>query len=300
MIAKKLPPGLQPQLLGLSARDIRAVAVIRKRKTHSVYRLTCETGQYVLKWFEDAPAKEIQCYALLRRYGVPTLAVAGQTDRAILLEDLTTSRSWRLGIQEDAGSGAFGKGLAMWYKRLHAAGYYAMQNPETRPDFLQDWVTGLTGERLRAVGAKLAIGHLHAWKRAVDAIDSLREAFRRLRQTINYNDFYWGNAALSGGEDDVQVVVFDYDGMVLGPAYTDFRNVSNSLAGDGRASFQDAYGPCDPREAILDKPLAVIYAISHAAEHAVPPRWAEDCLAAVKKGALATDIELALSGPNAT
>jgi hypothetical protein len=298
MITNELPPGFQAQSLGLSARDIRVVEVIRKRKTHSVYRLTCETGQYVLKWFEDAPAKEINCYALLRRYGVPTLPVVRQTDHAILIEDLSTSRSWRLATEEDAGSVAFGKGLATWYKRLHAAGYEAMGDPESRPDFLQDWVTDLTRERLEAVGAKLDIGHLQPWTRAVESIESLREAFRRLRQTINYNDFYSGNAAVSRGEDDVQVVVFDYEGMVLGPAYTDYRNVSNSLLGEGRASFQDAYGPCDPREAVLDKPLAVIYAISCAAEYPALPGWARECLAAVEKGSLGTDIGLALSPMN--
>lgn len=48
---------------------------------------------------------EVQSYALLEQLGVPTLPVHGRTHSALLLEDLTSSSTWRMAREDDLRSG---------------------------------------------------------------------------------------------------------------------------------------------------------------------------------------------------
>ena len=68
--------------------------------THAamLHRLVCADGRtLILKWFtEEETAAEVNAYALLARYCVPVLPLLGHTERALLLEDLTSNDNWRL------------------------------------------------------------------------------------------------------------------------------------------------------------------------------------------------------------
>ena len=294
-IMNELPLEFEPEKVGLSTAEIVRVQALRRRKTHAVYRLILRKGSLVLKWFATGHSKELKCYEFFRRHGIPTLLVLGSSDGALLIEDLESSELWRPATPDDSRSAEFGAALAEWYKCLHRVGLETVGNPDLRPDFLEDWVTGLDRERLKLVGAKFGIANRRSWQCAVKNIERLRCAFRDLRQTINYNDFYWGNAAVSRKGTSPEVLVFDYDCVVIGPAYTDYRNVSSSLYGKARASFQNAYGQVDEREAAVDEPLSFIYAISCAADREQLPKWAQACLAKVEDGSLAVSIDRALA-----
>ena len=74
--------------LGLDADQVQAIIPIEERHGHCLWRIATASRSYVLKWFPpgDAGIGEIQAYALLRRLGVPTLAMHGAADDALLLE----------------------------------------------------------------------------------------------------------------------------------------------------------------------------------------------------------------------
>lgn len=106
-------------------------------------------------------------------------------------------------------------------------------------------------------------------------------------ETINYNDFYWTNFAVS--RDGKIAVVFDYNMMGKGFRYNDVRNVSVSLEGRAREAFLEAYGKCNEIEKIIDKPMSCIFDLIAAYNREVFPNWGQDSLEKVNNGELERD-----------
>lgn len=289
------PTASELESVGLDPSRILSASVLRQRPAHRVYRIHASGASYVLKCFSGSEvSKEIRCYELLGRHGVPTLPVHAKSDRAILLEDLDYSQAWCRAEGYDGEARDLGAAIAIWYKMLHRTGYRILGEPHHEADFLQEWVSQLNPLTLESAGRRLGVSQESAWKYAIDNVDSLCREFRRSRPTLNYNDFYFGNLAVSKGRAPVEAIVFDYDSMVTGPAYTDYRNVSLALEGAARDGFQEAYGPTDEREAILDGPLSVIHGAVCASERETLPQWGRECVREVLDGRLRSSMDRAL------
>jgi hypothetical protein len=287
--------GCDLRRLGLDPAHLTGVARLREEHGHGVFRLTFADRSFVLKWFSDATrAWEIANYALLAAYGVPTLRRLGQTDNALLLEDLAANRTWRLATAEDANAPATGRAVAAWYRRLHAAGRRVVAGPGGAPGHLRRETDGLDAAALSALGERLGLTAAPGWTLAVESIEVLAAALRAIPTTLVYGDFHWTNLALSAGSGQLRAIVFDYHLLGLGPAESDLRNVSGALGARARATFLEAYGPTDRRAALLDAPVALLYTLGEAARWQEPPRWAQQAIEQVHRGDLERHLVAAL------
>lgn len=294
---EELPDSIDLPALGLDPSEVKSVALLGRHEGHTLCRVVCGGRSFVLKWFASGAENiEVQAYALLSRYGVPTLRVHGSTDDALLLEDLDASPTWRLATAADNSRAQTGTAVAEWYRALHAAGRALLANDQAAPGYLRREVDSLDiavilwmGERLGPVGSGV-------WKLAAEYIEALKSAIRTLPTTLNYNDFEWTNLALSRQETpSLRAIVFDYHLLGIGPAYSDYRNVMGSLEGRAREAFQDAFGPVDEREALLDAPTSVLYGLYEALQRPRLPGWATGPLAEVASGELEQKLQRAIA-----
>jgi hypothetical protein len=278
--------------LGLEPAGIDAVEMLRDRPTHAVFRVTDRGASYILKRFVGpGPFRELVAYNLLPKLGLSTLPVHGRAERAILLEDLAHSVAWRMATEEDNSAEATGVAVAAWYRKLHAAGYTFLA---TEPAPFPAWIDEVTSDNLAQAAGNLGLDDEPAVRLSLVVLDTLTVAFRRCRQTFNYEDFALENLALSRAEPR-RAVVFDYDCFSVGTAYADWRNVMYSLAGPAAGAFAAAYGITDPLERLLDEPLSAWQGLIIAARRPHLPGWAEPLLTAVRDGSLATSIGRAVA-----
>lgn len=294
----QLPDGCDLSQLGLEYPELADVSVIPGKHAAALYRLVCSDGRrFVVKCFpQEATASEVRAYDLLTRYDVPVLPLLGQTERALLLEDLNASDTWRLAEDGDVEDAAVGAAVARWYRRLHAAGREIMLTAPQDMGFLGRESDALETESMSRTAERLGLGHHPGWRRASAHVNALREAMRALPETLNYNDFHWSNLALTRHHSEaVEAIVFDYHLLGLGPSYSDYRNVLTSLRGDAARAFRDGYGPIDDREAALDAPVSIMIALITAARRPVFPSWAKPCLRAVSDGSFECDLDRAIA-----
>lgn len=278
--------------LGIPTGEIRRLETISIRPGHRLYRIRCHRRSYVLKSFPvNSPGNEIRSYGLLRRLGVPTIQVLGQTRSDLLLEDLTCSDTWRLATEMDVRDRHVGAAVARWFWQLHAKGAALEAAGTGLPPFLRREEDLLSRASIESAGRALGLSGLDSWRLAAECIDLLKLALSDFRTTLNYNDFHWTNLALSRkAGPGMEAVVFDYDLLGIGTRYGDYRNVVGSLSGEAVTGFREVYGSVDPGEQTLDRPLATLYALVSAARMATFPRWAEESRQAVLDGTFKTDL----------
>jgi hypothetical protein len=274
--------------LGVHPEEVEDMILLRQKVGHSVYRLICRQDSYILKWFAEPNVVELKTYALLEEIGIPTLPVYARSDQALLLEDLQSSALWRLANDLDMAHPTTGQAVAEWYLRLHRAGRELLATSATRLDFLQPWVDVITEENLSVAAERFEFANTPGWDTIVANFATLRDRYHALPQTLNYNDFAAENLALSRDEHSPRkAVVFDYDCFSVGAAYSDWRNVTYSLAGEAREIFVQAYGPVSAGEKWLDDVLSTLQGLVVAARRIRVPGWAAPLLKSVENGELA-------------
>jgi hypothetical protein len=211
------------------------------------------------------------------------------------MEDLEHSQCWRLATAEDMSAAGTGLALAAWYKSLHHAGSQVFCHQLTMPTALHPWYEDLSVESLTRVGVRLGLTNKDDWPQAVHAIEPLKAKIRRLPQTFNYDDFAMENLALSRNfQEPLQAIVFDYDCFTIGPAYTDWGNVTYSLEGEACEAFIKAYGPVSQIERLLDAPFATLQGLYVASQRMKLPGWARPLLESVDDGSLLYSVHAAL------
>jgi hypothetical protein len=283
-------------LVGLDPALPLAAEPLPARHGHALWRIRTPERSYVLKWLPEGPAAtELEAYQLLTALGVPTLPVYGLGGQALLLEDLAASDAWRLATAADVERAEVGSALARWYRALHEEGSRGLAAGR-RPAFLAREIDRLHAGSVLALGVALGIGEERLWRLAAEHVERLKAAVDRLHQTLNYNDFHWTNLSISRPAPGarLEAVVFDYHLFGLGLRASDVRNVTSSLAGDAASAFAAGYGDLDPREAVLDAPLATLFDLRMAVG---PPlaRWAEGSLARVASGRFEHELRAAIA-----
>ena len=292
----RLPTARELRRLGLNPRRITQIALMNQRHGHRICRLEYGEQSFVLKWLaESRHGDEVRAYALLREHSVPTLPVYGWTENALLLEDLSTSPTWRLAEEGDVECPETGVAVAEWYRMLHAAGHKIVNDAEGPPGFLEREADALSPTNVLVIGRRLGLTFNPVWQLASEHIEALKVAMRSLSETLNYNDFHWTNLALSRrGVPRLVAIVYDYGLLGIGPRFSDCRNVTGSLGERARAAFWEAYGPVDERECILDEPVSVLYSLWHAVQQPRFPTWADGLVKVVRCGELEAKIRRAL------
>jgi hypothetical protein len=292
-----LPDSLDLHALGLEPSEVRAVTLLSQAHGHALYRLECEGKSLVLKCFAgEGESPEVQSYALLERLGVPTISVYGRTHNALLLEDLESSRAWRLADEEDSGRAEIGTAVAGWYGALHSAGSKLMQDPKSVPAYLHRETDALDATTILRIGKWLDLAGKPVWALAANHIDALKSAIEASPTTLTYNDFHWTNLALSREEwPALRAIIFDYHLIGIGPAYSDYRNVLSVLHGPAAPAFKEEFGPVDERDAILDAPTAVLYSLYEASRLPRLPGWAGGLVQEAESGDLEAKLRAAIA-----
>ncbi|MBI3945435.1 MAG: phosphotransferase [Armatimonadetes bacterium] len=272
--------------LGLDPTRVTTVEPLHRRRGSALYRIWCGAQSFILKEFLERDPVEPRSYALLGSCGVPTLRVHGCRTDALLLEDLAANSAWRLANEADGDRPETGTAVAEWYRALHAAGRTLLSRPEGPPGFLKREADVLDGATILGIGLALGIDS-PAWALAAEHIEGLKAALRALPETLNHNDFHWTNLALSR-HGPLRAIVFDHHLLGIGPAFSDWRNVSTSLEDRARVAFQETYGPVEAAEeaAVLDAPVSLLVALHAAVGQPKLPRWAETGIRAVRDGQL--------------
>ena len=281
--------------VGLESSKIKHAEIIHQKHGHCLYRITHASQPFILKWFKNSTtATEVRCYELLEKLGVSTLPVHGHTSNALLLEDLATSSTWRMAIEDDMDCAETGEAVAVWYFTLHEAGREFLRETERVPDFLGRESDALSPESIEETGRKLDLVDHPVWSLAAAHIEWLKEAMQALSETFTYNDFYWGNLALSREEPKVRAIVYDYHMMGVGLPYSDCRNVVGSLGNRAVDAFWSTYGSTDEREKRLDEATSPLYALVVASQRRSFPQWAQESLNMVRSDEMERRIQRAL------
>lgn len=292
----ELPATCNLGLLGLDPAKVVSIKMIHERHENRLYRIEYGAQSFVLKWFkEPARTTEVKSYTLLEELGVPTLSVYGRTENVLLLEDLLTSSTWRPAGKDDMNKPETGIALAKWYLTLHSVGRKVVPDPAKTPDFLKREMDELDVKTITEASKKLGLVHRSVWNVAADHIEALKYAMRSLPETLNYNDFYWTNLALSRREKPaLRAIVYDYHLLGIGLRYSDCRNVIGSLEGGARSAFWETYGPVDEIEKILDEPTSILFVLVVASSLPKFPDWAKGCLCKAEDGTLERSLRRAL------
>jgi hypothetical protein len=275
--------------LGMDSAAIIHINTLSIEHGHAMWQVMTASRSYILKWLPRTNV-EIESYLLMKEIGVPTLQLFGSTAQALLLEDLTNSEKWRLATPDDMSRADVGRAVARWYRIFHHAGA-ALLSQSKFPDFLTRETDELHPDSIRATGRLANLPDDPIWDFAAEHIELLKAATSKLSVTLNYNDFYWTNLALQRhAGDQPEAIIFDYHLLGVGMRYSDCRNVTGSLFGEAVDSFWDTYGDVDPREEILDRPLADLLDLVMAANMARFPKWAEPSRERLTNGELKRDL----------
>lgn len=237
-------------------------------------RIRTGEGTAIRKTFENPDStREITNYRLLSRLNVPTLQVLSHASNSITLEDIAASDHWRLGTPADLSDPKIAAAIARWYQKLHQSG-----RGEATEE-MYDESDLFTRENLQILPQFTKTPSHPVWDILESHFDAIRSIADRLPKTITYNDFYWTNLTVS--QDGREALMFDYNLMGKGYAYSDIRNVTVSLSPDAAAAFLNEYGPADPLERAVDDILSPIITLILASRRDTFPSWAQASLQAL-------------------
>ncbi len=218
--------------------------------------------------------REIQNYQLLQSLDVPVLAVQASSDRAILLEDLCRSSSYRLAVAEDAHDPQIAMRLAAWYRQLHQKGALCLSHSPNLSLYEENAL--ITPESIERIQRVTDTAALPVWKTVERNLPRIQHLLDRTAQTLTYNDFAYKNLAVA--KDRTAAFMFDYNLLGKGYAYADLRNVCSSLSVPAQQAFLNAYGAFDPTEALLDDVVSVLTTLAIACQKPSFPVWAGGAL----------------------
>lgn len=257
----------------------QAVNVIQDKDGVIVARVTCENKTLILKFFQNQDfRREIENYRMLSSLGIPTLDIITATDKALLMEDILASNTYRLGTEEDLNNPETAVLIARWYKQLHHRGYEYIQQSDNIP--LYDENDVITADAIKEIQQKTNTSGLPIWKLIEANLDLIRERIGEARRTITYNDFYYTNLIVS--KDGSSAMMFDYNLLGKGYAYADIRNVCSALTEKAQKAFCEEYGKFDESEVIVDEVASVLTNLHFACQRAHFPDWAKCSVTDIK------------------
>jgi hypothetical protein len=282
------------RMLGLINRDNIILEKIRNKDGIYLYKVKYNNDFFVLKYFlTDEYRREIGNYSLLKQLGVPTIRVFGVTSKSILLEDLNQSRNYRLGKESDLSDLEIAKALAKWYIVLHSrsSSYISKENLA----FYRE-MDCITKDNIEFIKNRTNTRDNKVWGLIVDNWNLFYKKIKSLDETLNYNDFYWTNLAVSN--DKKEAIMFDYNLLGVGYRYSDIRNVCSSLSEKAKEIFMDEYGDFCEGEKIVDDVISHLITLTNAYKRDVFPNWANSSLRVIHNGRLEMCVKKMLELPS--
>ena len=217
-----------------NGKQIDDFELIREKWGVHVYRCKYDGSPAVVKYFEnESDKREIENYRILNKYNIPTIKILAYGKSSIVMEDISASDDWRLGVEEDLNDAAVAKSLAHWYFNFHEKGLTMPELNKLESDFDKINVANLNMlcEKLPKAA--------DTFKYILSRYDKLRKRLDELSYTLTYNDFYWSNFIVR--KDKREALMFDYNLLGRGCRYSDIRNVCWSMSKEAGAMFVDNY-----------------------------------------------------------
>ena len=217
-------------LQNVSSKTIEDFQLIRAKDGVHVYKCLYDGTPAVVKYFEKEDDKrEILNYRILMRHGIPTIKPLALGKAALVLEDISVSEYWRLGVKEDMSDADVTKCLARWYFTFHENGASV---PEL--DGLYYEFDSITEDNLNLLIQKLPEAK-ETFQFVLNHLDKLQELIYQPTFTLTYNDFYWTNFVVR--KDKQAAMMFDYNLLGKGYRYSDFFNAGWSMSEEARSAF---------------------------------------------------------------
>lgn len=239
-----------------------------------VARVYCNSDSMIIKYFQkDDFKREIRNYQLLSGLQIPVLHMISSTESSILLEDVLCSTFYRMGIERDLDDPVVAKLIAKWYKQLHTNGYDYISK---HGNDLYSESDIFNPEAIEYIKYHTGTQDCSAWRLITDNFAHMLQTLRKIRMTLNYNDFYYTNLVVS--KDNSSAMMFDYNFLGKGYAYSDVRNVLSSLTERAKDAFLCEYGEVDPLEQIVDDVVSVVVTLYFACQREQFPSWAKSTL----------------------
>jgi len=291
VLQKRMTNKINQDILFSSDKQLEDFQRIQEKWGIHVYK--CKYGGIpaVVKYFEvDWAKREIVNYRLLNEYGIPTIKVLVYGESSVVMEDISASDDWRLGVAEDLQDAEIAKNLAHWYFTLHEQGLGAVEaNPALGGEY-----DAISEESIKMLRDKFSES-AETFDYILSRYEKLRELIKMPTQTLTYNDFYWSNFIVR--KDKQAAMMFDYNLLGKGFRYSDMRNVRSSMsetagdafAGEYKRLYVEKYGSysnaTEAEEKRIDDVAACIYSLYAAVQQGMP-KWAEGAKMEVIDGTL--------------
>jgi len=271
---------INQDLRGVSPKQIQNFQLIRAKSGVYVYKGTYGCAPVVVKYFEnEGDRREILNYRILARHGIPTIKTLALAETTLVMEDISVSEDWRLGIAEDLEDTTVAKCLAKWYFTFHENGCAA---PEL--DTLYFEFDSITEDNLKVLTTKLPEA-TELFHFLLTHYEKMREIIYKPSFTLSYNDFYWTNFVVR--KDKTAAMMFDYNLMGKGYRFSDIRNACWPMSDDAKAAFSCEYNrlyvgkhkhtraEAEKLEARIDDVMGPIFSLFTAlTQHENLPNWA--------------------------
>ena len=208
--------------------------LIREKRGVHVYKCVYDGISAVVKYFENEDDKrEIKNYRILKKHNIPTIRILAYGFSSIVMEDITVSDNWRLGIAEDLHDADIAESVADWYFTFHENGISVTELKTLYFEYDE-----ITEENIKMLCKKFP-ETTDTFSYIITKHDKLRKLIDKPSYTLVYNDFYWTNFIVQ--KDKRQAIVFDYNLLGKGYRYSDIRNVCSSLSEEAGKIFVDEY-----------------------------------------------------------
>ena len=261
--------------------DYKSINILQEKDGVIVARINCENKSYVMKLFQRREfRREIGNYKILSSLNIPTLNFISSTDKALLIEDVCSNNTYRLGIEKDLDDAEIATLIAKWYKLLHHRGYEYIEENSCVP--LYDENDLLTFENIEKIKLETNSSELPVWKLIESNFDIIEKLLNKAKRTLTYNDFYYTNLIVA--QNRTSAMMLDYNLLGKGYAYADIRNVCFSLSEVAKKAFLEEYGKFDISEMIIDNVVSILTTLHFACQKTLFPSWANYALKELHTG----------------
>lgn len=196
--------------------NYKYINILQEKDGVVVARINCENKSFVMKFFQRRDfRREIDNYKILSSLNIPTLNIISATDKALLMEDVGNSNTYRLGIDKDLDDPEIAILIAKWYKLLHHSGYKYIEQNSCVPFYDENDI--LTIENIEKIKLETNTSELPVWKLIESNFDLIEKLLHKAKRTLTYNDFYYTNLIVT--KNRTSAMMFDYNLLGKGYAY---------------------------------------------------------------------------------
>ena len=225
---------IKQDLQDISTKPILQFRLINAKSGVYVYKCLYDGTPAVVKYLDkEDDRREILNYRILAQHGIPTIKTFALGKAAFVMEDISVSQDWRLGIAEDLEDVDVAKSLAHWYFTFHENG-----TAVSELDTLYFEYDCFTEENFKMLIQKFPEAE-ELFRFLLTHYAKLRELIYKPSFTLTYNDFYWSNFVVR--KDKKAAMMFDYNLLGKGYRFSDFRNVRWDMSDEAKAVFTSEY-----------------------------------------------------------